>query len=343
LPVALLALPVIWHYLPHIVHHNDDNRSIDWLGALLLAISICGLLFATEQGQTNGFTPGTIGMGCIAVACGAAFVWHQYHTQAPIIPPSLLDNPGARKLMALGILTGMTMFMLIFYAPLLLQGGFGQSPKQAGLVMTPLLVCVTLGSITNGRILPYLKRAERVIAWGQLGTFASCILLTALVPELPQTLAMLAFALCGASLGFQLPNLTLQMQAAAGKNSLGVGSALIQTTRMLGSMIGVAFAGLLVNTAYAQRIVLELAAKHINEPDVVTLLSSPQVLVRQEDQAQLLALAHAQGLDAMPLLAAAREGLIHGIHTTFLAGALVAGVSIFISLRLPRYELVKNR
>ena len=41
LPVALLALPVIWRYLPHIVHHDgEEERSIDWLGALLMTAAI---------------------------------------------------------------------------------------------------------------------------------------------------------------------------------------------------------------------------------------------------------------------------------------------------------------
>jgi len=208
--------------------------------------------------------------------------------------------------------------------------------------MTPMLVCVTLGSIINGRILSRLQRAERVIAWGQAGTLVTCLLLTFLKADLPTAATMAIFGLCGTSLGFQLPNLTLQMQAAAGKRNLGVGSAMIQTTRMLGSMIGVGFAGLIVNTSYAHRISAELLARHISETSIVTLLSSPQILIRHQDQTALQEFSRQAGLDPAPLLAAAREGLISGIHWAFLACALLAGLSILISLQLPRYELVKK-
>ncbi|MDP5238938.1 MFS transporter [Uliginosibacterium sp. 31-16] len=345
LPVALLALPVIWRYLPHIVHHDgEEERSIDWLGALLMAAGICGLLLATERGQVHGFgNPLTLGLCVLALVCGGVFIWHQHHSRAPIIPPRLLANQGARQLMLLGLSTGMTMFVLVFYSPLMLQGGFGYSPALAGFVMTPLLVSVTLGSIVNGRVLPRMKKAERMIAWGQFGTLLSSLLLSQVGAGLPQGWMMAAFALCGFSLGFQLPNLTLQMMAAAGKRDLGVGSAMIQTTRMLGSMIGVGVAGVIVNAAYVRHIGAELAARHLTEPALVELLASPQLLIRQQDQATLLTLAQQIGVDAAALLDTARLGLVGGIHTAFLLCAVLAGLSIFISWRLPPYEIAKNR
>lgn len=343
LPIAVVALGMVWRYLPSIVQHEGEDRSIDWLGALLLTIAICGLLLGTERAQAGGFGLLTLGMMGFASACGAFFIWHQYHTKAPIVPPDLLNNSGVRKLIALGVLTGTTMFALIFYAPLLLQGGFGHSPKEAGLVMTPLLVCITLGSIINGRILPHLKRAERLISWGLVGTLASCLALSLLSPQMPKIWAMVAFGLCGISLGFQLPNLTLQMHAVAGARNLGAGTALVQSTRMLGSMIGVAFAGALVNTTFTHYTQAALAAAHQGDVRLAQLLSTPQVLIRAEDQSALHALGQQLGTQTAPLLEAARQGLIGGIHMAFLACAAIAAVSICIGLRLPRYELSKNR
>jgi len=302
------------------------------------------LLLATENGQSHGFGDlRTLGLWAAAAICAVVFVRHQYHTGAPIIPPEMLDNSGARKLMALGIMTGLTMFMLVFYVPLLLQGGFGQSPKEAGLVMTPLLVFITAGSIINGRILPHLRRAERVIAWGQLGMLISCLFLTQLNVDTPRSLTIAVFAVCGISLGFQLPNLTLQMMGVAGRKNLGVGSALIQSTRMIGSMVGVGVASILVNLLYARQIAAALIQSGVTDAAVIKLLSSPQVLIREQDRVVLLDLAHRLGLDVTPLLEAAREGLIRGVHSAFLVCAVIAGLSICISLRLPPYEISKNR
>jgi EmrB/QacA subfamily drug resistance transporter len=340
LPVAFAALLVVWIFFPHIVHHEEKDRSIDWLGAVLLLVAISGLLGCTEYSQVHGFTNGmSLGAWAMTGVMTYLFFRHQYHTAAPIIPPNVLDNTGARKLMLLGILTGLTMFMLIFYTPLLLQGSFGQSPNQAGLVMTPLLVFITVGSIVNGRLLPRLHRAERIVAWGQLGMLVSCLLLTQLDSQTPKAVMMLVFAMCGISLGFQLPNLNLQTMAVVGRANMGVAGALAQSTRMIGSMIGVGVASVLVNAFYFRQVVSVLEKFHIQDDALVKLLTSPQVLIRQQDQQAMLELTRQLGLDATPLMEAARLGLVNGTHAAFLLCALISGISILVSWRLPHYTI----
>lgn len=343
LPVAAVALPMVWRYLPHIVHHQEGNRSIDWMGAAMLAASVIALLLGTEYIQSHGFMhPQGPLLVLAAIACGALFVWYQHHSPSPIVPPEMFANRDALKLMALGALTGLSMFVLVFYSPLLLQGGFGASPKEAGFLMTPLLVCITVGSIINGRILPRVPRAERVIAWGQAGTLVSCLLLTLLTPTTPQWQILAQFALCGVALGFQLPNLTLQMMAVAGTKNLGVGTALIQTTRMIGSMLGVGIAGVLVDGRYALDVSNAVAALPAKSDALVALVGSPQVLIREADQSQLVTLAGQLGFDPAQLLDAARHALVAGIHSTFVLSAVMAALSLAISLRLPRYEIGKK-
>ena len=340
LPVALIALPICWRFLPHIIQHKEGSRQIDWLGALFLALGITALLLTAEYGQGHGFL-NWVCLGLIMTMVGMlyAFVRRQHQTAGPIVPPRVLNNRDAQKLMALGMLTGLTMFMLIFYVPLLLQGGFGMSPNEAGVLMTPLLVCVTIGSILNGRLLPRLQRAERVIFWGQIGMVVSCLLMLTLNKDTPDWWSMLVFGLCGVSLGFQLPNLTLQMMAVVGRQSLGVGTALVQTTRMVGSMIGVGIASVIVNSTYNYTVANALTKYRITDDKISALLASPQVLIRHADQLQLQQLAQQVGIAIEPLMAQARQGLITGTHHVFILCAVVAAISTLISYHLPHYEV----
>ncbi len=338
LPVALVALPVVWRWLPHVVHHSDNERRIDWTGAALLTLAVAGLLFAAEFTQARGVTSAlTLTLWAATAASAAAFFRHQYHTPAPIVPAAVLDDAGARRLMLLGVLTGLTMFMLVYYAPLLLQGSFGQSPNRAGLVMTPLLVCITLGSIVNGRLLPRLKRAERPLMWGQAALAVGCLLLTRLTAQTPEWAMAAAFALCGASLGFQLPNLTLQIIEITGRRHFGIASALVQGTRMIGSMVGVAIASVVVDSVYARRVGAALAG--IADPVLTRLLMSPQVLIRPQDQHALAEAAQRLAIDPLPLLGAARDALADGTHAAFVLCALVALACTAISLKLPRLDM----
>jgi MFS family permease len=340
LPVALLAFPVVWRFLPRIVHRQAGDRRIDWLGALLLTTSICTLLLATEQGQTLGFADlRFVGLLGVALIASIGFVRHQHHTTAPIIPARLFANPAVQKLSALGALTGLTMFVLIFYSPLMLQGGFGMTPQQAGMTITPLLVCITIGSIINGRLLPRLPRPERLISYGQTALLVCSVLLALVSAATNHWETMLIFALCGLSLGFQLPNLTLQMQAAVERHDLGVASALVQTSRMIGSMVGASLAGLIVNRGFIRHVDEALAGAHIHSAQTEALFATPQVLIRASDQAALSHLALQQGFDMTQLLDQARLGLVSGIHYAFLGCSVVVLISLMISLRLPRYVL----
>jgi MFS family permease len=204
-------------------------------------------------------------------------------------------------------------------------------------------VFITIGSIVNSRLLPRLHQAQRLIAWGQLGTMLTCLLLTQVDSSTSDVWLMTVFGLCGFSLGFQLPNLSLQIMAVAGRRHMGVASALAQTTRMIGSMVGVGVASVLVNALYARQTADALAQYHVTDAALVKLLSSPQILIRQQDQDALRALAQGLGLDIAPLLDAARLGLVSGTHAAFVLCAFIAGLSVVISWRLPLYSLRRPR
>lgn len=242
-----------------------------------------------------------------------------------------------RRLALLAALTGLIMFVLLFYAPLLLQGGFSLSPKDAGLLVTPLLVSVTVGSVVNGHLIPRVARPERLFSHGVLLLVASMGILCVVSATTPRPLLMVVFALCGFGLGFQLPNLTLQIQSAVSREDQGAASALIQTLRTLGSMFGASLAGLVVSLGFSRGAARTLAQEGVADAQVGRLFDSPQLLLRAADQEMLANLGNHQGFDAATLLEQARLGLVTGIHEAFLGCLLLAAISYFVSRRLPAF------
>ena len=338
LPVGLAALPIVWRFLPRVVHGDGEGRGMDWLGVLLLTLAIGTLLMTTELGEQLGFaSAGFWGLVAMSLVFGWLFLRHQQRTAAPIIPPRLFADPTVRRLGLLAALTGLIMFVLLFYAPLLLQGGFRLSPKEAGLLVTPLLVSVTVGSVVNGRLIPRVARPERLFSQGVLLLVAGLGLLCFASADTPWQFMAAIFALCGLSLGFQLPNLTLQMQSAVGKADQGAASALIQTLRTLGSMFGASLAGLMVSLGFGRAAARALDSHGIRDARVLQLFESPQLLVRAADQELLAGLGRLQGFDGAALLEQARLGLVSGIHEAFLACLLLALASYLVSRRLPPF------
>ena len=290
------------------------------------------------MGDQLGFASLTFwALVALSIAFWAAFVQHQRHTAGPVIPPQLFESATVRQLAVLATLTGLVMFVLIFYAPLLLQGGFGRSPKEAGLLVTPLLVGITIGSVINGRLIQRMRHPERLYSYGALVLLVGLLCLCLTAASTPSWALATTFGLCGFSFGFQLPNLTLQMQSAVARENQGAASALIQTLRSLGSMFGASFAGLLVSLSFTRRVSATLTEQGLQNSGVLPLFHTPQILVRAADQAALLALGQQAHFDASTLLEQARHGLVSGIREALLACVVIVLLNYGLGRRLPAF------
>ena len=338
LPVGMVALPVVWRFLPWVVQHQSAHKTMDWWGVLLLTLAMSTLLITTEMGQNLGFTSLSFWtLVALSLLFGSLFVRHQHRSSGPVIPMELFDSPVVRRLATLSALTGLTMFVMLFYAPLLLQGGFGLAPKLAGLLVTPLMVGITLGSIINGRLISRLAHPERLFSHGALLLIVGIGLLCQINADTPHLTISAIFGLCGLSMGFQLPNLTLQMQSAVGRTHQGAASALIQTLRSLGSMFGASLAGLVVSLSFSRSVAQSLAQLQLQDAELQRLLNTPQVLIRAADQDALWLLGHKLGFDSLALLQQSRLGLASGIHEALALCVLLALLSFVLGRKLPAF------
>ena len=130
---------------------------------------------------------------------------------------------------------GAVMFVLIFYSPLLLQQVLGYTPSQAGLLLTPLVAAISVGSIINGRLFHRQTEPQRLMVFGACLLAAGTLMVLLISPGTSALWILSAFFVNGCALGFLLPNLTLFMQMLSERRDVGVASALVQTTRAIGA------------------------------------------------------------------------------------------------------------
>ncbi|MDR3414157.1 MAG: MDR family MFS transporter [Formivibrio sp.] len=341
LPVGLAAAWVVVRFLPSFPGHRQGNERIDWLDALLMATALSVLMLVLEDGSTLGY--GSLAFWSLLTAGAAAggwFGWRLQHVSAPIFPPRVLRLAAAQRLIVLAFLCGSVLFMLVFYVPLLLQGGFGYSPRSAGLLLTPLALGMPVGSLINGRLLSRIRWGHKLLSCGMLCLVLGCYLATRLTAETPTSQMLIVLGLCGLSFGFQFPNLNLQMQSAVDRSDVGAGAALVNTTRTFGSMLAASLTALLVNASYATAVAKALPQKGTEAARA--LLANPQVLVRESDQAAFATALKPMGIDPLPLLDIAREGLMSGVHHALLIGMALASIGAIIGWKLPTLPL-ENR
>ncbi len=250
--VPLVALPTIWvvyRYFPAMrTEMPAHERRIDWLGGLLLMVGVGAPLGALQIAFAgDGHALGALAM--LAIGALALFVLVPYERRAvaPMLPMRVLEGRDVQLLNVAGLLVGAVMFVTIYFGPLLLQNVLLVSPSSAGLLMTPLVMCIPIASIVNGYLFPRQSQPQRLMVLGATLLALGCVSAMVLNENVSPNWALLAFGLTGLGLGFLLPNLTLFMQMMAERRDVGVASALIQTTRAVGSAAGIAAVGVVVS------------------------------------------------------------------------------------------------
>lgn len=246
-----VSLPTLWavyRYFPNITpSERPTGKQIDWIGGILLMVAVGAPLLALELAFAENNHPLAAG---ILLACGllaaAVLLPFERRVAVPMLPLRVLASREARLLSLAGLLVGAVMLSLIYYGPLVLQYVLKVSPREAGLLMTPLVMFIPLASIGNGYLFPRLSQPQRLMGLGAALLALGCLGVALLDTGVSPWWGMLAFALSGLGLGFLLPNLTMFIQVICERRDIGVASALVQTSRAIGSATGVAVLGVAV-------------------------------------------------------------------------------------------------
>lgn len=337
LPLALIGLFVVWRYLPWIRHRKEARVHLDWQGAVLIALAFGCLQLFVEFLPRHGASLMVFMLGLICVGSMAGLIWWEKRCPEPLIPLSMFRNRSLASLFILSLLAGCLMFVLLFYVPLMLQGGFGMTPREAGLAITPLVICITVGSILNGRVVMRLPRPNLMLYVG-FGCLAVCVAGLIITSRSTSPLVMSIYMMFGGlGLGFALPNLTVFAQQVAGRTLLGITTAMLQSTRMIGGMIGTALVGTLVTHSYVQSV--HRAIPDIGEAPWGGALLNPQVLVNPAVQSDFIARLFRFELNGAALIELARVSLVDALHVGMGATLLIAILALICVIRVPFIDL----
>jgi MFS family permease len=213
-------------------------------------------------------------------------------------------------------------------------------PRRAGLTVTPLVVCITLGSITSARVVTRLPSATTVLYVGFALLTLCCAGVILSGKSVGQTGLMMWMALGGLGLGCILPNLTVFAQEQAGRGSLGTATALLQSVRMMGGMLGAALTGALVTHFYSGAV--HAGLEQANALQWYARVVDPQILINQKDQTALLAELARDGHNGGAILELARNALVNAIHLGLALAGAVAAWSIWQLRRVPAIRFKKR-
>ncbi len=244
LPLGVLALLGLRRALPSPPVAPPSAR-LDLGGAGLLAAATGGLMLTCIWGgQRYAWGSATIvALMIVTIAAAAALIVRERRAADPIVPLALLRTRPVAVASAALFLATAALFAITVFVPLFLQSATGASPTQAGLLMVPMMIGITLSTTWAGRAIARTGRYRRLPIAG-LGLMSAGLTLLALVVQAPSR-ATVALGLVVFGLGFGMVGqvLIVAVQNSVDRRQLGVAMATTSFFRALGGSLGAAVLG----------------------------------------------------------------------------------------------------
>jgi EmrB/QacA subfamily drug resistance transporter len=239
IPAAMLAILLLFR-LPEQVGMRETAR-FDTIGMILLAIVVSAVLVSLELIREGGSLV-TITVG-VLLAIGAigtvVLVRHERGVPAPLLPVALLKQPTMWRACLLVTCHGGILFSVVAILPLFYQAVYAASPAEAGLYMIPMMLSLGFGSMVTGQL---ISRTGRTVVFASfalpMAAAPRVVIALGLIPLDEPIWAAALFACLALLLGSVMPAAQVTVQAAAGLERLGAGSAAVQLSRALGGALG---------------------------------------------------------------------------------------------------------
>jgi EmrB/QacA subfamily drug resistance transporter len=328
-PIGIVSLLFVRYFLPHLQQERRTGPiQLDWLGAFVVAVTFGAVQLLLELLPKQGLSTTTVILGSIAAAFALTLWFWEKRMGYPIIPVDMLLDRKLAALFGMSLLGGFALFSLVFYVPLLFQGGYAMSPRDSGMLITPLLVGTTIGSVMNNRIVTRIRRANGLMHIGFALFAIACLSVVALKGHEPHVVWFSCMGVSGIGLGLVINSLTVCSQQIVARADLGAATALLQSLRTFGGMLGTVMTGALLGHLYTQGVHRSLDSYQATQ--WFKSFASPELLVDRAEQAALINRLVIAGHAGDAMMTSARGALVESIHV----GLAVAAIASLIGLGL---------
>jgi EmrB/QacA subfamily drug resistance transporter len=243
LPLGSLALAVISSAFRS--QRTTERHRIDWLGTLVLAGGLSGVILYTSLGGTTyaWTSPAMLAAIACGVALLAVFPLVESRAAEPILPLDLFRNQTFRTTSGIGFVIGFALFGSVTFIPLYLQIVKGHTPTGSGLLMTPMMLGVLATSTASGFLISRYGRYRVFPIAGTAVATVGLYLLSRLGVETSTGVAAASMLVLGLGLGMVMQVLVLAAQNAVDYRLLGVATSGATLFRQVGGSIGVSSFG----------------------------------------------------------------------------------------------------
>jgi EmrB/QacA subfamily drug resistance transporter len=246
IPLCLLAGWLLVRHLHETVER--ERHAIDWLGGILLTVGVSLLILALLEGGNAWAWDSAVSIGALATAAVllTVFVLVERRAVEPVLPLWVLRRRLLLTTALIGVGVGVILIGLTSYVPTYLEALLQVSPLVSGLTLAMLTIGWPIAATLSGRI--YLRigfRATVLIGAAIVVLATSALAATSSSPSVVSVGAC-CFAI-GLGMGLVASPSLIAAQSSVGWGERGVVTGANMFARSIGSAVGVAVLGAVVN------------------------------------------------------------------------------------------------
>ncbi|MEN1967038.1 MDR family MFS transporter [Lentibacillus sp. N15] len=318
IPLGLLAMLGIIFFL----HENVEKqkRSIDYAGAFWIVLAVSTLMVILVEGGVGIKWKSTMMAGLMLISAIGflCFFMQERRANDPMMPFVIWKYRIITTANLTSLTTGMIMIGVSSYLPAFVQGVMDKSATVAGFTLTTMSIGWPIASTIAGRLL--LKIGYRNTSLiGGVSLVIGGMIFFLLSPDRGPVWAGTGSFFIGTGMGLTSTAFIVAIQSTVDWKTRGIATAANMFMRTLGSALGAALLGGILNGKIHSYIEEKGLADRVSVDTANSLLDSDLNTSMSADTRSIL-----------------QEGLTTGLHMVYFGLLLLAVISILIICFMPK-------
>jgi EmrB/QacA subfamily drug resistance transporter len=318
-PIGIVAFAVATRTVTE--SRSEQARSLDLPGLALGTLGLLALTFGLIEANARGWTdPAIVASLTAAVVLLGMFLWWESRSPTAMMPLSFFRIPAFAAGNTVAFAVSLGMFSIFLFFTLYMQIVRGYSPMEAGVRFLPMTLMIVLTAPNAGRVAQRIgSRAPMTYGLTLVGT--GMLAMTQVTPDTPYGVLAVLFAVLGHGMGSTMAPMTAAVMGAVGSERAGLGSAMTNTSREVGGVLGIAALGTIAFSVVADAMGPLLADAGFTAAQQEAVADVVRHGVPSPDRLAALGLTSPAQLEVV--LGAYREAFMSGFHAACAVGGLV--------------------
>ncbi|KAF8963052.1 hypothetical protein BGZ46_001060 [Entomortierella lignicola] len=304
---------------------TDKFRRIDYLGALLLMVTVILILLPLSWGGNQyAWDSGiVIGLLVAGVVMAGIFILVEWKVaKEPIVPIHLFKIRNLWSTYGSLFFSGGAFFGILFYLPIYFQVVKSESATVGGLETVPFICGILFTSVASGFWV--LKKGTFAFfpALGNIIFTTGAALCIILKTDTSRVASIFIFLICGLGMGLTMQASTLAVQVAVKPKYMATVTTSVQFIRSLGQVFGVAIIG----TVFNNRLKDSLLASFPSDSNILQVTSNYGLIMNYTPENIRLIY----------------DCFVSGLHYVFYCGVAFCALAFISSCFIQHKELKTN-